>query len=89
MGKQTGKDVAQCLHLRSAYLDHNGRFILTKCKINNHEITLINSYGPNNDDPDFFCEIIDKSRDLDSMSVIWGGDFNVVLNPAIDKKKGE
>ncbi len=56
--------------------------------MNNQKITLVNVYGPNIDDPDFFKSIHHKLDDFDCESVIWGGDFNCVQDVFLDKKCG-
>ena len=47
-------------------------------------VTLINTYCPNRDTPDFFSEV---SKDIDVInieSIIWVGDFNLVLDQKMD-----
>ena len=55
------------------YIDKNGRYIISKCMINDRELTLINSYGPNVDDPTHYTEIMEKAGEMDATSIIWGG----------------
>ena len=47
-------------------------------------ITLINIYGPNRDNPDFYSRINQKIEELDLTNIIWAGDWNLVLNPYLD-----
>lgn len=54
--------------------------IKVKCDINRNPYTLVSLYGPNNDDPQFFRELL---LDLTHVHVqcIVGGDYNQVLDP--------
>ena len=40
--------------LHNTILDKCGNFIILDVEINNKRITLVNIYGPNKDDPDFY-----------------------------------
>jgi exonuclease III len=44
----------------------------------------VNIYGPNNYDPIFFENIIQKISHFQNSSIIWGGDFNVVQDYILD-----
>ena len=50
------------------------------------EFTLINIYGPNRDNPDFYTKIKEtiENANLSLTHIIWGGDWNLVLNPNLD-----
>ena len=37
-----------------------GRYLLIDITINSHRITLVNVYGPNNNNPEFFVDIFNK-----------------------------
>ena len=56
--------------------------------INDKEINLINIYGPNNDDVNFFEHLEKYLKENDEKTFIIGGDFNTVLNEKIDKRNG-
>jgi exonuclease III len=47
-------------------------------------IVLVNLYGPNNDDPQFYEEIKSRLVQLSYTDIIVGGDWNLVLNPGLD-----
>ncbi len=64
--------------------DINGRYIIVTGEINSADVTLINLYGPNYDDPLFFKKVIDSIPDLTMSRVIIGGDYNCVLNSLKD-----
>ena len=65
----------------------NGNYLIINLTILNRTVTLINIYGPNRDTPEFFTkiqDIITRKKYIDSSDIIWGGDWNLVLNPNID-----
>ena len=64
--------------------DPQGNFIILNLKTFEHEFTLINIYGPNRDNPDFYLKMKQKIKDLGLTNIIWGGDWNLVLNPNLD-----
>ena len=45
----------------------------------------MNIYGPNDDDPDFFNKVIQMTNDIESHTLIVAGDFNVALDPVMDR----
>ena len=65
--------------------DNNGRFVIVTGKLYGNLVALVNLYGPNWDDPQFFSCLIGKLPDLNSHLLILGGDFNCTLQPALDK----
>ena len=73
--------------------DTQGRFLILKVVISGEQALLVNIYGPNRDNDLASCyhavlqTIIQK--DFDSIeNIIFGGDFNCPLNPAVDKRGG-
>jgi exonuclease III len=64
--------------------DKNGNFIILVMKTMDKNIVLVNLYGPNNDDPQFYEDIKSKLLQLSYTDVIVGGDWNLVLNPGLD-----
>jgi len=70
--------------LNSVEKDQNGRFLLVDCEINRNKMSLVNIYGPNYDDPLFFNNLIMKLATIGGQCVV-GGDFNLVLNPLLDR----
>ena len=69
------------------YCDPEGRFIIIDIKTEDRTLTLINIYAPNKDDPSFFQKVIDYSLDFACGDIVFGGDFNTVLDVTRDKKK--
>ena len=72
--------------------DTNGRFLLVNIEINNENFILINVYAPTKDNSkeqkQFFEYVNDKLEDYTICNIIIGGDFNVCLNPNLDKHGG-
>ena len=48
------------------------------------EFTLVNLYGPNNDNPQFYENLIKIISEFENENVIKCGDWNFVINPEID-----
>lgn len=66
----------------------DGRYIILDVWSSQRSFTLVCLYGPNIDDPSFYANITSKLFDFDCKDIIIGGDFNLVLNIAEDKKGG-
>ena len=60
----------------------NNRLMLTIEK-EGQLFTLINIYGPNKDDPEFYKQLLLKINEKENMVII-AGDFNLILNPEVD-----
>lgn len=69
--------------LNQSIIDPNGRFIIITASINHTTYTLANIYGPNCDDPVFFNDLFNLLSN--SNNLIIAGDFNTVINPAVDR----
>ena len=67
--------------------DSDGRWIILDITIQQQRYTLVNIYGPNSDDPNFFQEIFAEMSLYSNENVILGGDLNTVLSDT-DKKGG-
>ena len=65
-----------------------GRLITLNIQINNKDITLVNIYGPNNDNINIFNILETFVSENTEQNIIISGDFNTVLNPLIDKRNG-
>lgn len=66
--------------------DPNGNFLILDISVCNNRFTLASVYGPNIDNPDFFQSVSEKIIELENDSIVWCGDFNLVLNPKLDYK---
>lgn len=62
----------------------NGNFLIVHITTLNRNITLINLYGPNRDNPDLFTYLNNIILENNFQNIIWGGDWNLVQNPNID-----
>ena len=65
-----------------------GRILALDIVLNETEITLVNIYGSNSDDPTFFQKLESFCAEKDGNNLIIGGDFNLVIDPDIDKCGG-
>ena len=74
------------------YADTNGRFLILRVDIEGKAYTLVNCYLPTKDKEQEQCytltQIVDNLLDDTNNSLIVGGDFNINLNPDIDKFGG-
>ena len=64
--------------------DKDGNYLIVNIMVSDKPITLINIYGPNRDNPDFYTSVKDIVVQNGFSNLIWGGDWNLVLNPDID-----
>lgn len=69
----------------STITDPDGRYIILNALIYNTSLTIANIYGPNTDDPPFFHRFFTSLSNFTDSKIIIRGDFNTVLNPAIDR----
>lgn len=65
--------------------DKNGRFIIISGKLGNTAVTLANVYAPNIDDVQFFQNFFSQLPDLNSHSLVLGGDFNCFMDASLDR----
>lgn len=70
-------------------LDLEGRFAICHCKINDCELVLVNVYMPTADKESLqrsSLALLDENlSDYQEFNIILGGDFNVVLDPSLDR----
>ena len=78
--------------IREVKKDTKGRLLLVNIEINNENFILINVYAPTKDNSkeqkQFFEDVSDILEDYTGCNIIIGGDFNVCLNPNLDKQGG-
>lgn len=67
-------------------IDPNGNYLAAKIKMLDTEVTLVNIYGPNMDDPVFFNNISKLLDELQTVTIIMGGDWNLVQSQQLDTK---
>ena len=66
--------------------DKEGRYIIMYATINKKKFILANIYAPNIDDTQFFSNAFDIVKRYSPDYTIIGGDFNVALNPLLDRQ---
>ena len=62
----------------------NGRLVICDLQLDERTFTLVNVYGPNDDDKEFYVEVVKKMSEFACENVIFGGDFNLVMNIEMD-----
>ena len=61
-------------------LDANGNYIILDVKTQEQQFTLCALYGPNEDSPNFFENISQIVNNMNNLSIIMVGDWNVVMD---------
>ena len=74
--------------LHEKHIDDNGRYVVLDIEIAHRRYLLGNYYGPNVDCSEYLEELLTLLTPLAGQEVIAGGDFNLVMNVILDKKKG-
>lgn len=74
-------------------IDDDGRLVILLCKIQGQFCLLINSYFPNEEKEQInFCKsIMEKINQIDmpeDTAIIWGGDFNFVIDIQLESSGG-
>ena len=64
--------------------DPNGNYIILNMTIQGKKVTLVNIYGPNEDNPQFYRNLKEKYSEFDNELLIICGDWNFIQNPEID-----
>ena len=65
-------------------IDPGGNYIILDLEFGNRRITIVNIYGPNRDNPEFYTEIQNSMEKYENNSVIMCGDWNLVLDYILD-----
>ena len=72
--------------------DQTGRFQILDVDINTQNYILVNAYAPTKDNPkeqkQFITTLKEKLTSYQEGNLIIAGDFNVCLNPTVDKSGG-
>ena len=66
--------------------DHSSNFIILDITIEGERITLVNIYGPNEDNPKFYEHIFDHIELFQTEKFIICGDLHFALNQNLDTK---
>ena len=64
--------------------DTNGNYIIMEITIQGKKITLVNVYGPNQDNPNFYVTLLNKIAEFENDQIILCGDWNFILDPQMD-----
>ncbi len=67
--------------------DRMGRYLIIQGSLLSENVNLVNLYGPNIDDHNFFVDLFLTLSCLTGQHII-AGDFNYTLNPSIDRSTG-
>jgi len=65
------------------------RYIIIDLVVGELTLTICNIYAPNKDDPAFFQNVSEQMTSFKCEEIIFGGDFNLVLDVLKDKKGGK
>ena len=68
--------------------DSDGRYVLLQYSLYEQNFTLINVYAPNEDNPEFWLNIFRLFEEYEGNRILVG-DFNVALNPEIDRSNNK
>ena len=68
--------------------DQGGRYLILDIEINDFRFTLASLYAPNEDNPGFYLEFINRVESIGNDNRIIGGDWNLVLDLDKDKRGG-
>ncbi len=69
--------------------DEKGRFVFIRCKIYNNRLALVSIYCPNETDSAFLTQISKTLLEEIDCPLVVDGDFNAVINPALDKSQSD
>ena len=64
--------------------DQEGNMLILDLEVEGQHISLVNIYGPNGDNPEFYQNMYDTIEDFDNENIIICGDFNLVQNQDLD-----
>lgn len=67
-------------------LDTEGRYIIVVGTLCGMRMVLVNVYGPNDDNPEFYNDLWYKVQTKGQAAIMWGGDYNVVLSDTMDRQ---
>ena len=67
--------------IHKQYTDPNGRFLMLDMSVQNYRLCLCNIYAPNEDNVEYFAEIVKRIDLWNTESLILAGDFNTALSP--------
>ena len=79
--------------INDSVIDQMGRYIIINITVRSTGYSIINVYAPNKQNEQYvfyskLSDIIERKCNVDPERILIGGDFNIPLNPQIDKKGG-
>ena len=74
--------------IHNCITDKEGIYVVLDIELDDIRCTLVNLYSPNEDEPEFFIELVQTIDALPNDHRIVGGDFNFVLDLDMDKYGG-
>ena len=74
------------LDVKVLYKDQEGRIIIIELESEQYQFAIANIYAPNIDNPAFFVQTFTEIEKSDMADKIIGRDFNLTLNPEVDRK---
>ena len=77
------------INLHKYISDPDGRYVILDIDIDGVRVTLGSIYGPNEDDPEFYVNVIQQIESIPNDNRIIRGDFNLILDLNNDKKGGQ
>ena len=80
------KNLGKTVH--NSQIDTEGRYVILDVEFGDTRVTLAAIYGPNSDDSDFFLDLLEQIECIENDNRIVGGDWNIVLDIAKDKRGG-
>jgi exonuclease III len=69
--------------------DEEGRWLILKLIIKGMSLTIVNYYGPNEDNPKHLRQLFQKLEEIDTEKIVLAGDYNLVLDINLDKWGGQ
>lgn len=73
--------------VKNVIKDRLGRYLIIQGTLLTESLNLVNVYGPNVDDANFYVDLF-LTLSASGGSYIIGGDFNCTLNPRVDRSTG-
>ena len=66
--------------------DRVGNYIIMHMQVLETEFCIVNIYGPNADEPDFYTNLFDIVAGFETSTIVICGDWNMVLDQKLDTK---
>ena len=65
-------------------VDKNGNYVILDITVQDKRFTLVNLYGPNQDNPNFYTNLLQNMEEFEHDQIIMCGDWNHILNSDLD-----